>query len=250
MRYLITGATGFIGRALSSKLKEQGHTVIPCNRNYLDTWRTFKHFVEYSDTDEIIHLAAYGNHYTQTDFNKTIQANVYGSLNVFMGSMGKPVYNFLSSSIGLEHRTTYSITKEVSKVASDLFDNVTNIIPYSIYGPGEARFRFIPTVIKALHSGDIISLDEVSVHDWVYLDDFINSFLELKNTGKCIEIGSGVQTSNLEVVLMLEKISGLRLKYGPGKLRAYDTPKWVCENPVACRTLEEGLTETYNQWTP
>lgn len=240
MRYAITGATGFIGTALSNRLASLGHTVIPVPRQYLNSEKSFAHYIDTCTPDAIYHLAAYGNHYNQTDIRETIKANAYGTLNVFMGSGGLPVFNFTSSSVQLINKTPYSITKEIGEIASELFPNVTNIRPYSVYGPGEAGFRFIPTVINAITNGVKITLDESATHDWIYIDDFITALLN----GHTF-IGTGKIHTNLEIVRKLEEIIGKKLQYKRGKLRSYDTNDWVSKSEVEHISIEEGLLKTY-----
>ena len=51
MRIAVTGASGFVGRHLVPKLKEQGHTVLEYNSNNFDSIFNLR------SIDYIIHLA-------------------------------------------------------------------------------------------------------------------------------------------------------------------------------------------------
>lgn len=243
MRYAITGSRGFIGTALTKRLQAEGHTVLPVSRHSFNTYASAEHYFDSISPDAIIHLAAFGNHYNQVNIAETIIANAYGTLNVFMGSKGVPVYNFTTSSINLPVKTPYSITKQIGAIASELFPNVINVMPYSVYGPGEAGFRFIPTVINALLIGKEITLDESATHDWIFIDSFVNGFLNGHR-----EIGTGTKYTNIEVVKKLEIISGKKLRYKPGKLRRYDNGDWVCKGGVEHLSIEEGLLKTFNHY--
>lgn len=239
MKYAITGSRGFIGTALSKRLTGKGHTVIPVNRYAFNDLNTTESYFNSINPDFIVHLAAYGNHYSQNDLRETVSANVISTINIFLGAKC-PVYNFTSSSLNLKVQTPYSITKQIGQMASQLFPNVINVMPYSVYGMGEGRHRFIPVVIDALINGKEILLDESATHDWIFIDSFIDAFLN----GHTV-IGSGKKYTNLEIVRKLELIAGKKLRYKKARLRKYDNPDWVCPGGVECLSIEEGLLRTY-----
>jgi len=123
-----------------------------------------------------------------------------------------------------------------------MYKNVVNVRPYSVYGPGEADHRFIPTVIECLNSGNEMTLDENATHAWIFINDFVKAIFAGKT-----ELG-GPKITNKEVVSILEDISGKKLKFTSGMLRSYDcgdvTPKAICYTD-----LHEGLKQTYEYFT-
>lgn len=237
----MTGFSGFIGSALSRRLVADGHTVHSIKRHQMGSVESLKEWLEEQGVNEIFHLAAYGNHANQTDQKETLRVNVLFTLNLFKASGSRKVYNFSTSSVTLATRTLYSISKMTGEWLSSLFPNVVNIRPYSVYGPGEAAHRFIPTVCRCLKSGERMTLDESATHDWIYIDDFVTALLNGHT-----EIGTGVKRTNLEIVKKLEEISGKKLNYAPGSLRTYDNSNWVCPSEVAHMSIEEGLLKTWN----
>lgn len=241
--YCISGASGFIGQAITKRLKDDRHIVVSIRRDQLQNVELLEAFFDTHKPDEIIHLASYGNHYFQTDGKATILANVLYTYNLLKASGKTKVYNVSSSSVMLRDRTLYSITKLCGEQLANLFPSAINIRPYSVFGPGEADHRFIPTVIRCLMDGREMMLDEFATHDWIYIDDFISALLNGEQ-----EIGTGVKHSNLKIVRILEKISRKKLKYKRAKLRSYDNPNWVCPNGVAHRSIEEALLQTYNHY--
>lgn len=243
-KYAISGSSGFIGTALSKRLEQSGNTVISIGRFLLGEKKHLRSLFDSKNPDYIVHLASYGNHYNQQDFAETVKANIINLHNLLSVSHKVPVYNFSSSSVTLLAKTPYSITKLCGEQICDLFPNAVSIRPYSVYGPGEAEFRFIPTVIRALNSGEQITVDENATHDWIYIEDFITAFLK-----GYTEIGSGEKYTNMQIVQALEKISGKKLNYKPGKLRSYDNENWVCPLGVPHRSIEDGLQETYLHYT-
>lgn len=243
MRYYVTGANGFIGQNLVKWLCN----VVPLRRDYL-AWLAFN--ITEANPFSVIHLSAYGNHYYQQNQTEVIQRNVTdlnNMLDVLRTSKScLKFYNISTSSIQLPTRTLYSVSKELGEKLVESYQDprFVNVRPYSVYGPGEADHRFIPTVIRALHSGETIQLDEEAYHDWIHVDDFISAMFN-----GYTNIGTGVSYQNLDIVLMLEAISGKKLNYTKAKLRSYDTKDWVCPEGVPHRDIYEGLKQTYEFFT-
>jgi len=243
MNYYVTGANGFIGRNLVRYLTESGQNVTPVPRHFEES--IFD--IEFEDPFTFIHLSAYGNHYNQKDTSQIIKANIQDLklLLAYFKNFQQPerFINVSTSSITLTHQTMYSISKHFGELMVESMNDkrFINVRPYSVYGPLEADHRFIPTVIRALKYGETIQLDEKATHDWVYVDSFISHMLS-----GYTDIGTGIKTTNLEIVKILESISGKKLKYIPAKLRTYDNKDWCCLNPPPIETyIYDGLKKTY-----
>lgn len=239
MKYFLTGAGGFIGKAICEYLK--GHEIIKFNR-YSDNYR------EALNCEVIINLSAYGNHYNQTDAAEIIKRNILELKNltsfVSKSNTLQKFYNISTSSVTLPVQTMYSASKLFGETLINSLkdERFVNVRPYSVFGPGEANHRFIPTVIKCLRTGETMQLDIYPEHDWIYVD----SFIDLMFNG-VIECGSGQCYTNLEVVRALEKISGFKLNYETvPSIRNYDTTDWVCPIRNELKIdLFEGLKLTY-----
>lgn len=243
MVYAITGSSGFIGSALRRRLEDSGHVVHSITRDQLRSVDLLAAWIDENKIDEVFHLSAYGNHFNQTDQKEILRTNILFTLNVFKASGSRKVYSFSTSSVTLPARTLYSISKMAGEWISGLFPNVINIRPYSVYGPGEAAHRFIPTVCRCLKTGEQMTLDESATHDWILISDFIDALLAGHTT-----IGTGQHYTNLRVVNILEYISGKKLNYVPGSLRPYDNADWVAPVSVPHISIEEGLFKTYNYY--
>ncbi len=249
---MISGMNGFIGTALSNYLQERGETVIALERELITECYLLKKEFAKHKPDCIVHLAAYGNHSFQTNEWLTVDANINTGLNMLQASLNidyKKFYNVSSSSVTLPHQTLYSATKLSMEKIAEVFaakynKPIVNVRPYSVYGPGEASFRFIPMVIAHLLTGDEMTVDENAVHDWIYIDDFIKAMLAGET-----EIGTGIKTSNKEIVQILEDISGKKLNYKPGKFREYDNDSWVAAKGVGHISRYEGLEKTFNYYS-
>lgn len=132
--------------------------------------------------------------------------------------------------------------------------NVPTVIarPFSLYGKYEPPHRLIPTVIRKLKTNSYIQLAE-GVHDFIHVDDFIDGLflLEKKPNGEIYNFGTGVQTTNFEVVQTIAEVSKKEARIKKVKpLRSFDSNCWVADISKA-RTLGwepkysllEGLTQ-------
>jgi len=243
MNYYISGQSGFFGTAITEYLRKKKEYVytIPREQSIYQLSVLFS-FIK---PDYIIHLASYGNHYHQKDFVKMVNTNILGTYNLLEAAKFydyKLFYNISTSSVILGNQTPYSITKFCGEQLADMYKNVVNVRPYSVYGPGEAKHRFIPTVISCLNSNSEMILDENATHAWFYIDDCVKALFAGET-----ELG-GERISNKEIVSILEEISGRKLKYKTGKLRNYNCGD--VEAPGICYTsLYEGLKKTYEYFT-
>lgn len=261
MKCLITGVTGFIGRHLSTKLLALGHQVVELKWEQLYKDPSLQRFVKEVNPDYIYHLAAYGNKYDQQDEWKILKANVQALFKLLQATKNidyRAFINFSSSSTLLKYETFYSATKGAGERIVDAFvnkygKNVVTVRPYSVYGPDDDPKHFIPVAIKAFKE-DLELKVALGEHDWIYIDDFIDGLLKVaknieKLKGRCVNIGTGVSSSNYAIISILRDIFQRRGKvHRAGKLREYDNQNWVADNKVLKSLgwkpeidLEEGL---------
>jgi nucleoside-diphosphate-sugar epimerase len=249
MKIAISGINGFIGNAIKERFK--GDNVIGIDKSMLLDESALKQLLINEKPHIIFHCASYGNHYDQKSDYQTIMTNVLGTYNMLSASLYVPYikfYNFSTSSVTLDVETFYSASKKSSEAIANAFKTkydkpIVNIRPYSVYGEGEADFRFIPKVIKSLVFGEKMNVDENATHDWIYIQDFIDGLLD-----GYTEIGTGIKTTNIEIIRILENISGKKLRYTKSHLRNYDNNNWVCKNGVKHISIEEGLEKTYRYY--
>jgi nucleoside-diphosphate-sugar epimerase len=259
MKTMISGSKGFIGSHLSKRLSDLGHQVIPITQEHLYEPLKLKQIFEKEKPDYIFHLASYGNMANQKDVPMTIFANLIGTFNMLSASAQIPYKKFVSfstSSVNLPTETYYSASKAgAERLCKAFIDQkkkpILIVRPYSVYGEGEADFRFIPTVCRALVLGEEMSIDPDPVHDWVYVEDFLDILIDnLDSEESLLEIGTGIATSNREMVMKLVSISGRPIKTKTvNSLRSYDNEHWVC--PVTHKTkhsLDVGLLNTFKYY--
>lgn len=263
---LISGSSGFLGSRLVSRLSSLGHQIVKVTQEELFQPKLLGELFEKHKPEYIFHLASYGNHSNQDDIPMTLFSNIFGVSNMLLASKDIPYkcfVNFSSSSVKLPTETFYSASKlggeHIVNAFRTKFDKpILNVRPYSVYGEQEKAFRFIPTVCTDLLTDSLLYLDPSPVHDWIYIEDFIDGVLlgmdhpELQD----LDIGTGIKTSNGDVVKKLEDLSNRKLNivFQRG-LRSYDNKDWVCDTTKLKSlgwkqktTLEEGLKKVYEEY--
>lgn len=272
MKYFITGANGFIGKNLCEKLLKDAHEIVAYDRT--------RPIQVPKDTEAIIHLGAeIVDSPSMFDTNVTL---TYELLEIAkqLPNLKSFIYIGSSSEYGekklpmyehdvLHPRTLYEATKGCGTLLTEAYARKYNlptviIRPFSIYGKYEASTRLIPTLFRALKTGDAVTISS-GVHDFVYIDDFIDALLTIEKAiqnkiapfGDIVNIGTGIETTNAEVVNLIEDITRqlIAVDYAPIKLRSYDSMHWKASNRKLTQVygyklqydLKAGLTKIYNE---
>ena len=278
---VISGKSGFIGSHLASYLEKKGLEVIGIPREYLYDIKKLQEFILKHNPDYIFHTAAYGNMSGQKDPGEIVTANIACTWNLLQASRDIPYRAFVnfgsSSEYGKKDKPmTEDMLPEVetfygaSKVATTYLCKayakqftkpVVTVRPFSVYGPGEASFRFIPTLIRYLQTGEIMDFAE-GVHDWIYIDDLIEGVFTVSQHarelfGQVVNIGTGIETSNSKIEDLLTRISkkSLNINYF-SNMRPNDSPVWVDGSKMLRLYgwkpkvgLEKGLRRCYEFYT-
>lgn len=227
-------------------------------------------------------MASYGQMANQTDIAMIFMSIGIGTFNMLKESIDIPYRAFINISTSSVYGKRLEPMREDNLPLPDTFyaasklgaeylcrafvkqydKPIVNVRPFSVYGIGEANFRFIPTVIRNMGENKAFPLDSTAVHDWVNIKDFINALnliCEKSNalSGKVINIGSGAQRTNKEVCEMLKKISGKEyLATQIEGMRRNDSEVWIADNSYLRAfgwfpqiMLEDGLRECWEYYT-
>jgi nucleoside-diphosphate-sugar epimerase len=230
----------------------------------------------------IIHLATYSQYRNQKEFEQMVKTNIEGTLNLLSASKNIDYDIFIntgsSSEYGikknpmketdlLEPISFYAATKSSANLLCQVFAKeykkpIVTLRPFSTYGPYEKNDRFIPTIINAIIKNKAIKLTSGNQRrDFIYVGDIVDIYIKAlscgkKLSGQILNMGTGIEYTNGEVVKTLFNLTGKHVKIEKGayQKRLWDTPHWVADISKTKKllnwkpkfTLEEGLRYTYN----
>jgi nucleoside-diphosphate-sugar epimerase len=130
---------------------------------------------------------------------------------------------------------------------------------FSVFGPWESSHRLIPAAILAALRGTALQLTAAGVrHDPIFVDDVLDACFRAavarSPSGRVLNIGSGIEWTNQQIVELIEEISGRRIPRRAGVFppRAADTAHWRADIRAAGsalgwqprHSLKEGLRKT------
>jgi len=232
--------------------------------------------------DFIIHLATYSNYRNQTDAEGMIDINIKGTLNLLLASKNIDYKLFIntgsSSEYGiknipmkeadlLEPISFYATTKASATFLCQTFTKeyqkpIVTLRPFSVYGPYEEEKRFIPTIINSVIENKPIKLTLGNQRrDFIHIQDIIDIYIKAlscgkKLSGQILNMGTGIEYTNDEVVRVLFRVTGKKVKIEKGAYpkRIWDTSHWVADISKTKKllnwkpkfTLGKGLRYTYN----
>lgn len=129
--------------------------------------------------------------------------------------------------------------------------------PFQVYGPWDNPRHLVPTTIAAALSDSELVLAPHGRRDWVFISDVIEACLlalDADLAGEEINIGSGQQWSNQEIVGEIERLCGhrIRVRRDDRAGRPWDRDDWRADRSKAKELLGweprhdlvDGLTAT------
>ena len=245
---LVTGAAGFLGRAVVNRLHLSGWEVhridnfdprcgadpdYPAFNVDITQYEALHSVFSRLRPQAVVHLAAYGRNLTCQDHPKRAwEVNVNGTFNVLNLAKEMSCERALvcSSNITLcPDMTFYKATKLAAETLVPAFRRTglwtVGIRPSNIYGPGQSKTEYQLCAFAGLkRSADkyghvVISGDGTQTRDWVHVQDVaraIDMLMETtasKTVGNIYDICTGRQVSMNDVA----KMANLEVKYGPAR---------------------------------
>lgn len=227
----IVGAGGFLGTNLRQIFNSEGKVtkIIPVEM-LLDI--NGMHEILKTEPYNIYYLAAYGNLHGQSDIDEIFRASVIKLLNLLQATKDTPCESFLTAGstseygdktvtmtedLLLEPETFYGAAKAAGTHLAQVWAKRTGLPivvfrPASITGVGEQSVHLIPTLIRSCLFKEPIPFVGEPVHDYVNVRDVCSALGILasqakEHKGEIFNVGSGTQTSNLQIKEMIEDVT-------------------------------------------
>ena len=254
-RVLVTGASGFVARALVPRLldhatvtlllleefgssvplsgplqkaRQQVDAVYADLRNYQLTARA----VRQAKPDHVIHLAAAGVTDPFLNVHTAVSHNITGTLNLLRACFEAETDTrqvVVARTPG--ERTAmnvYAASKAAAWAFCEMYARtagwpIQGAMIFQAYGPGQPPHLLIPAALRAALAGEDFPMTAGDqTKDWTHVDDVANGFLALLQAdlppGRTVELGTGQATGVLDVVKRLYALAGRGGQPLPGTL--------------------------------
>ena len=258
---LISGYNGFIGSALTSRLKKFNVIGISDKKvkKVKNVTSIIKSVNKINNVDiknsfqTLIHLAAISDvSFCNTNPKKCFEINVNGTnkmleiarkndANIIMASSShvyeNPKHLPIKENGKLNPSSMYSSSKIMSETLCETYAklyglNVTVLRLFSVYGPGSPEHNVIQNIIKQMKTSSLISLGNINAkRDFVYIDDVVNAFynvIKLQKKGFGVyNICTNRSTSIREICQQLIKQNKTKISIisDKSKIRKNDIPE-------------------------
>jgi UDP-glucuronate 4-epimerase len=251
MRYVVTGAAGFIGSQLAESLRAGGHDVVPidCFTDYYDVEETESNAreleverldlaearLDLDGVDGVFHLAGQPGVRSFGDvFPLYLRRNVLASQRVFEAAArdgAKVVFSSSSSVYGAAERyptpedttphplSPYGITKLAGEHLADAYRREFGLDCvvaryFNAFGPRQRPDMAFTRIALALAEGATFELygDGGQSRGWTYVADIVDGTIAAMERGTgTYNVGGAIEASMNETIALLEEISGKRL---------------------------------------
>lgn len=223
MKFIVTGASGFLGRALMQDLAHKGIDAVGVSRSPCRGCIQVESYTEAPDGDVLVHLAeASDRAYAQANsplyetqslatlhalqskgFSRVIYASsavLYGDQEQSLRKVGDPVY-------ALDAYTRLKLASEQSVLARGGI--VARLV--NLYGPGMAEGNVLSTILGQIRKdGPVRVLDATPIRDFLWIGDAARA-LTLMATGEAsgvFNVGSGQGISIRELANVVLDAAG------------------------------------------
>jgi UDP-glucose 4-epimerase len=218
-RFLVTGATGFVGSCLVRKLAEIGCDVHAIVRAKANLWRLqgldgrvhlhtgdlnngehLRDLVADIQPTVVYHLAVHGAYPSQTNADEIIRTDVFGTWNllkacsevdykVFVNTGSSSEYGSKQFAMRendlLEPNSYYAVAKAAQTLVAQHMARadrrpINTFRLFSVYGPYEEPTRLVPTLIQRSVQGSALQMvSPDTARDFVYVDDVVEAYLQI-----------------------------------------------------------------------
>jgi len=290
---LLVGGTGFIGRALAARLHQEGHEVHVLGRRPAKglPGGVLVHSGDQADKAlirpllercaAVVHLAA-ATVPADTVWQPVAEAQAslmpalgfleciqdFPGCRCLLISSGGALYGATAEGAAEDLRLAPTSYYGAGKVALESFFQVFGqrqpgclsiLRPSNVYGPGQplrGGFGVIRTLLERARTDGKVEVfgDGTSLRDYLFIDDMVAACLAALDapTVTC-NVGSGQGVSLLELIAVVERVTGKRLAVEYRPARASDVSRIVLDPQRATErlgwtpgvSLEEGIRRTW-----
>ncbi len=255
MRYVVTGAAGFIGSHLTRSLLESGHEVVAldCFTDYYDVSLKEENAeglgvqrvdlaeaaLDFTGLDGVFHLAGQPGARSFGDvFPTYLRRNLLATQRVFEAAVAADatvVWASSSSVYGDAERyptpedveprpnNPYGVTKlgceHLQHTYARAFGlRAVGLRYFTVYGPRQRPDMAFTRIVNALANDDEFELYGNTSRSFTYVADVVDATIRALHAAPGIyNVGGGDEATMSEAIAMLEEIAGrsLRLSHGP-----------------------------------
>lgn len=246
---VVTGASGFLGRALATRLKADGREVIALLRDGSDdsklrgievmrhdgTTGDLRRLLEKAGAETVFHLAAFvaGDARPEEDLEPLIRSNVLFGAQLAEACARTGAFKLVSAGTYYERRggagydpvSLYAATKRAMNDLLEYYARATKVraaslVLYDTYGPGDERPKLLNLLAQHAASGEPLKLSPGEQRlDLLHADDACSAFLAAeKALSSSSELGvhewcasSGERVTLRQLVSLFEEATGLKV---------------------------------------
>lgn len=237
MRVMVLGASGYLGKKISTKLILKGYNVAGVSRSSVTEKlcrsiaaeeTAVREELSQKTYDWIVNCVAVYEH-KNTKIHEVVDANMIFALKVLDCAVECGVKNFLTIDTSLpENLNLYSFSKKQFAKYGEFYSKrygitFLNLLLEMFYGEDEPGDRFLIASAKKLIQGEELLLTEgVQKRDIIYIDDVCAAIILLMEAGlegfQSIPVGSGEAPTIKEIVQYMYEVTGSRSRVNFGAI--------------------------------
>lgn len=251
MRVLVTGSSGWIGRATCAQLVRRGHTVASFDRrDGRDISRPDDIGSAIAEVDHVIHLAGVlGTHELLSDPVGAVEINVLGSLHVTLACLEHDV-GLTEITMPRVNPSLYAATKACAMDLAEAYRHaeklrVSYVRAYNAYGPGQAQGgdhpqKIIPTFATRAWRAEPLPIwgTGLLLCDLVHVDDIARCLVEAMyfTDGQVFDAGTGYAQTVREVAARVLRVVE---QAGGHRVALSSDIEWLAPRPGERETTTE-----------